>query len=90
MNWEKLSIVETDNAIQLLKKYDLVVSTLIVNRVLPDVEDGKFFQQRKKHERQYLQQIEEKFTREKLMYVPFFPHDMHDLTHLEQFASYLQ
>lgn len=90
LNPEKLSIIETDNAIQLLKKYDLVVSTLIVNRVLPDVEDGKFFQQRKKHERQYLQQIEEKFTREKIMYVPFFPHDMHDLTHLEQFASYLQ
>lgn len=48
LNPEQLPIVETKNAIEMLDKYHLHVSTLIVNRILPDNDEGDFFKQRKK------------------------------------------
>ncbi|MBO1914174.1 hypothetical protein J4G37_56320, partial [Microvirga sp. 3-52] len=48
LNPERLPILETKKAIELLNKYDLVVSTLIINKVLPEEADGDFIMERKK------------------------------------------
>ncbi|HLR42612.1 MAG TPA: ArsA family ATPase [Pseudogracilibacillus sp.] len=89
LNPEKLPIIETRNAIELLKKYDLTVSTIVVNRVLPDEDAGSFFKQRKRQESTFLKEIERIFQKEKLIYIPFFAHDMNAIEHLQVFASYL-
>lgn len=89
LNPEKLPIMETENAIALLRKYDLTVSTLIVNRVLPDEDGGSFFKRRKNQELAFLKEIERIFQKEKLVYLPFFAHDMNAIEHLQLFASYL-
>ena len=90
LNPEKLSIIETKNAVDMLEQYDLHVQTLIINRVLPDNQEGGFFQERKKHEAPYLEKIHRTFREKELLVVPFFSHDIITREHLEKFSSYIQ
>lgn len=89
LNPEQLPIVETGNAIKLLAQYDLHVRTLIVNRVLPDMDEGRFFLERKRLETHYLDKIRNTFMKQEKMYVPFFAHDITDEKQLAQFAEHL-
>lgn len=90
LNPEQLPIEETKNAIEMLDQYHLHVRTLIVNRVLPTEETGKFFEQRKAYEAQHMKRIKEEFSDKQLIFVPFFSHDIINLEQLEQFAIYLK
>src|SRR5699024_5021996 len=76
LNPERLPIIETSNAIDMLDQYHLHVKTLIVNRVLPENGEGQFFKQRKDQEAMYLEEIKTKFKNQDLIYVPFFAHDI--------------
>ncbi|PAV28810.1 arsenic-transporting ATPase [Virgibacillus profundi] len=88
LNPERLPILETKKAIELLDKYHLHVKTLIVNKVLPEHVDGEFLIQRREHEKEYLAMIEDKFRSKKLIYVPLFSHDITNKNQLEAFSSY--
>ncbi|MFB4169534.1 ArsA family ATPase [Virgibacillus sp. JSM 102003] len=88
MNPERLPILETQKAIELLDKYHLHVKTLIVNKVLPDNVDGDFLLQRKGHEQQYMDTIKETFTKQQLIYVPLFSRDIMDKQQLNDFSKY--
>lgn len=90
LNPEKLPIIETKNAVDMLERYHLHVQTLIINRVLPDHEEGGFFKKRKKQEAPYLEKIHCTFRGKELFVVPFFPHDITTREHLEKFSSYIQ
>ncbi len=90
LNPEKLPIIETKNAIEMLDQYHLHVRTLIINRVLPGDESGGFFQQRKEHEAPYLEEIKQTFHDKELIYVPFFPYDITTKEQLEEFSTYLK
>ena len=90
LNPEKLPIIETKNAVDILERYDLYVQTLIINRVLPDHEEGGFFQQRKEHQAPYLEEINSTFRGKELLVVPFFSHDIITRGHLEKFSSYIK
>src|SRR5690606_15786563 len=61
LNPERLPILETKKALELLDKYHLHVKTLIINKVLPEKVEGEFFQERKKHETKYMDMIKETF-----------------------------
>lgn len=89
LNPEQLPIIETKNAINMLDKYHLHVETLIVNRVLPDHDEGEFFKQRKKHEQKYIDKINKEFQDKQLIFVPFFSHDIINIQQLEKFSQYL-
>lgn len=88
LNPERLPILETKKAIELLDKYHLHVKTLIVNKVLPENVDGEFFMKRKEHERQYVEQIENTFTKQQLIYVPMFSRDIINGQQLKEFSNY--
>lgn len=88
LNPERLPIMETKKAIELLDKYHLHVKTLIVNKVLPDNVDGDFMLQRKGHEKKYLSMIKDSFDQQQLIYVPLFSHDIIDMQQLEVFSNY--
>lgn len=88
LNPERLPILETQKAIELLHKYDLHVKTLIINKVLPEEVDGAFFQERKKHERKYTQLITDTFTKQQLINIPLFSQDIVSKNHLELFSNY--
>ncbi|QUW22661.1 ArsA family ATPase [Sporosarcina sp. Marseille-Q4063] len=88
LNPERLPILETKKAIELLNKYELVVSTLIINKVLPEEADGDFIMERKKHEKQYIELIKETFTRQQLIFVPLFSQDIISEKQLALFSEY--
>ncbi|WP_088007349.1 ArsA family ATPase [Indiicoccus explosivorum] len=88
LNPERLPILETEKALELLAKYDLKVSTLIVNKVLPDEADGAFFTERKKYEKPHLEEINKRFREQELIYIPLFTGDISELGQLEEYSSY--
>ncbi|WP_085992550.1 ArsA family ATPase [Oceanobacillus senegalensis] len=88
LNAERLPILETRKAIELLDKYHLHVKTLIVNKLLPDDVDGKFLQQRKAYESQYVEMIEDTFKHQELIYVPLFAQDITSEEQLEWISTY--
>ena len=88
LNPERLPILETKKAIELLSTYDLHVSTVIINKVLPEDVGGEFFRQRQRHEQTYLKMIDDTFKDQQLIYVPLFPHDISSKDELETFSLY--
>ncbi len=90
LNPERLPILETKKAIQLLEQYDLFVSSIIVNKVLPNEASGSFMEARKQHEKKYLQKIEEQFQAQTKMYVPLFSQDIISEKQLKQFSHYFR
>ncbi|KIL43505.1 arsenic transporter ATPase [Jeotgalibacillus alimentarius] len=89
LNPERLPILETEKALQLLDQYDLHVKTLIVNKVLPEDVDGTFMQERKKHEKPHLEKIKDTFKKQELIYVPFSSQDIVNKDLLEWFSGQL-
>lgn len=59
---ERLPILETARAIETLRRYEIPVSGLIVNRVLPDDADGAFLAERRTQEAEYLADIHRRFA----------------------------
>src|SRR5690625_1438256 len=90
LNPERLPILETKKAIDLLKSYELYVSTLIINKILPTCIEGKFFIQRKEHERKYLEMIKRTFIQQRLIYIPLFSHDISTKHELDIFSKYFK
>ncbi|ANU14966.1 Arsenical pump-driving ATPase [Planococcus halocryophilus Or1] len=90
LNPERLPILETKKALELLHNYQLHVKTLIINKVLPEEADGEFLMERKKHEKKYMHQIEETFSTQKLVYVPLFSQDIISKKQLELFSEYFK
>jgi len=88
LNPERLPILETEKAIELLDKYHLHVRTLIVNKVLPDDVDGNFFKKRKEHEQKYIEKITSLFTDQQLIYIPMFSHDIMNKHQLVRVSKY--
>lgn len=88
LNPERLPIVETEKAIQLLHKYDLHVKTLIINKILPEETDGVFLLERKKHEKKYTQIINQSFKDQQLIYIPLFSQDIVSEDQLKMFSHY--
>lgn len=86
LNPERLPILETKKALELLEKYQLEVKTLIINKVLPEKADGQFLQQRREYEQKYLLEIRENFQGKKLIHVPLFAHDITSRKELTAFS----
>lgn len=88
LNPERLPILETKKAIDLLAKYDLHVDTVIVNKILPEEADGAFLIKRKEYEKQYLEQIQHTFLQQKLIHVPLLSQDITNVEQLNTFSTY--
>ncbi|MBX0357565.1 ArsA family ATPase [Halobacillus sp. Nhm2S1] len=86
---ERLPILETEQAIRKLKQHDLMVKTLIINKVLPDYADGEFLAKRRKQEGTYLEEIREKFKDQQLIQIPLFEEDVSDMNKLKTFSNNL-
>ena len=65
VNPDRLSILESRRVVDTLTRFDLPVSSLIVNRVLPDTADaaGAFIDARRAQERTYLGRSRRSFPR---------------------------
>jgi arsenite-transporting ATPase len=76
LNPEKLPIEETKKAVNTLEKYNIHVNDLIINRILPDNVEGKFWENRKKLEEKYLNEIVESFSNKNLIKIPLIDEDV--------------
>jgi arsenite-transporting ATPase len=76
INAEKLPIDETAKAIKILEKYDVRVSSIIVNKILPDNMQDEFWISKKMQEQKYLNIIKETFKDKKIITLPLLKEDM--------------
>ncbi|WP_339146053.1 MULTISPECIES: ArsA family ATPase [unclassified Sutcliffiella] len=90
LNAERLPILETEKAIGMLYKHDIEVSTVFVNKVIPDHADGVFMENRRKNERPYLKQIHTIFQKQEIITIPLFEHDISTAEHLKKYANTLK
>lgn len=87
---EKLPIVETDKAIQLLTRYQIPIHTLYVNRLLPEDVEGTFLINRKKQEGIYMEEIRARFGDRKQVHVPMLDQDVEGMDTLRKISESIQ
>ncbi|MFQ6084165.1 MAG: ArsA family ATPase [Candidatus Aminicenantia bacterium] len=83
---ERLSILETVNAISLLRKYKILVDGIIVNRILPKTND-KFLSKRKAVQDKCLREIKSKFKGLIVGYIPLLESDIQGKEVLEKISQ---
>lgn len=86
LNAEKLPIMETKKAIDILKKYDIEVNNLVINKLLPDNLSDDFFVKKKKQEKKYIKMIENMNVK-KIYKIPLFQKDM-DENSIDEMVKY--
>ena len=91
VNPDRLSILESRRVVETLARFDLPVTSLIVNRVLPDTADasGTFVEARRTRERAYLREIDSVFPTLPRTLVPLRPDDVHGLDALRDIGAQL-
>ncbi len=86
---EKLPILESRKAVEVLRRHQVPIAGLVVNRVLPDEPLGSFLEQRREQEAQYLRQIDELFADLPTVRVPLLPQDVMGIQSLDAVAQHL-
>jgi arsenite-transporting ATPase len=75
--------METHRALEVLRKVNLPVQGLVVNRVLPAEADGDFLARRREQEQVHLAEIERRFGGVPRVHLPMLPRDITDRDALE-------
>lgn len=86
LNAEKMPILETARAVELLEKYGIAVGGLVVNRVIPP-EAGAFFAERMIAQEEYLLDIEKRFGHKKIVRLPLLRSDVRGMEQVEAVAD---
>jgi arsenite-transporting ATPase len=86
---EKLPILESRKALEVLRRFDIPVLGVVVNRVLPTGPLGDFLEQRRDQEARYLAQIAGIFSGIPRVHVPLLPQDVESLDALRSVARVL-
>ncbi len=77
MTPEKLPILETKKALELLERHGMSVAAIVVNRLLPDDADGTFIETRRLQESKYRKEIERLFESMPLYHLPLLTDDVY-------------
>jgi arsenite-transporting ATPase len=86
---ERLPIEETSRAIEQLDDVGVKVGALIVNRVLPEQTTDAFLTARRQQERVYLEEIEKRFAKQRVVRVPQLESDVYGVAALERISELL-
>ena len=89
INAERLPILESKKALAVLTKFDVPVSAMVVNRLLPDYAEGEFIRERRVQEREYRDEIDREFSALRRVHVPLLPHDVHGINTLRRIGRIL-
>jgi arsenite-transporting ATPase len=87
LNPDRLSVLETIKAHEVLTRFSVPVSGLVVNRVLPTAADGVFLEARRRQEARHLEDIDRAFSRLPRVRVPLLPDDVHDMDTLRRLGQ---
>lgn len=86
---ERLPILESRKAWQLLTRFHIPVAAMVVNRVLPRAAEGEFFQKRREQEAVYLREIDQTFATIPRYHVPLLEQDVHDFAAIRRIGELL-
>jgi arsenite-transporting ATPase len=86
---EKLPILESAKTVAVLRRHDVPLAGLVVNRVLPDGALGPFLESRRAQEAEYLARIDREFGTLPRVRVPLLERDVHGLESLRQVGRHL-
>ena len=91
VNPDRLSILESRKVVDTLLRFDMTVSSLIVNRVLTDTvaASGDFIDARRAQEGEYLREIGEVFAGMPRLIVPLKARDVHGLDAIRDIGAEL-
>jgi arsenite-transporting ATPase len=85
---EKMVMREAERAVSYLGLFNYPVDSVIINRILPEMEDaGAFLQKRREVQAKYLGMIEDNFRPLPLWYVPYYADEVVGLTSLSRLAG---
>jgi arsenite-transporting ATPase len=73
---ERLPVLETERAVRTLDRCGIPVGAIVVNRVLPDDAEGRFFERRRVTQAEPLDMIDERFSAYPVYRVPLFESDV--------------
>ncbi|MFZ0257391.1 MAG: ArsA family ATPase [Gammaproteobacteria bacterium] len=86
---ERLPILESRKALRMLRRFDIPVAAMVVNRLLPKDAEGKFFNRRREQEAEYLREIDHTFAAIPRHRVPLLERDVHDFASVRQISELL-
>jgi arsenite-transporting ATPase len=86
---ERLPVLETAKAVEALQRFQIPIAGLVVNRILPAGPLGPFLEERRVQERQYLEQIRDRFSSLPRVEVPLFARDVGGLDALRAVGSHI-
>ncbi len=91
VNPDRLSILESRRIAATLQRFDLPVTALVINRVLPEAADasGSFFKDRRNQEQVHLREIATAFASLPQVQVPLGPRDVHGIDALRDVGAHL-
>ncbi|MDD3389676.1 MAG: ArsA family ATPase [Synergistaceae bacterium] len=81
LNAEKLPILETARAVELLGRHGIAVGGIVVNKVIPP-EAGSFLEKRRLSQEQYLREIRTRFASMKIVELPLLDDDIQGMEQL--------
>ena len=84
LNPDRLAVLETIKAHDVLTRFKVPVTALVVNRVLPTDADGAFLDARRRQEARYLEQIDQIFSRLPRVRVPLLPDEVDNIETLRR------
>ncbi len=84
---ERLPILESEKTLHLLRKFEVPVAGMIVNRLLPPDAEGDFFRERRLQERVYRDEIDQRFSGLRRIYLYLLPHDVHGMSTLREIGE---
>ncbi len=88
---ERLPILETAKAVEVLQRHRIPVGGLVVNRLLPEsASSHAFFASRREQEQRYLDEIDHRFTRLPRLSLPLLPRDVAGRESLEQIVDVIR
>lgn len=87
VNPEKMVIREAERSFMHLNLYGFSTDAVIVNRLLPDVELGRYFEKWGELQHSYLQYIKDQFSPIPVFTVPLFRQEVVGFTDLEKMAG---
>jgi len=86
---EALPILESKKTLVLLRRFDVPVAGLIVNRLLPPDADSDFLRERRNQEQKYRDEIDHTFSGLHRIYLNLLPHDVHGVETLREIGRSL-
>ena len=86
---EEMSIQESDRAMEALAKNHMTVDGVVVNQMMPDIDNCDFCQARHKLQQKRMALIRQKFSHQTIAEIPLFKEEVKGINKLEEVAEIL-